>query len=1024
MTREGYIYMRIVASAALLLACSPLSAAKPVDFVSEIRPILSDKCYTCHGPDEATRLGPLRFDVEEDAKKDLGGRFAIAPGDTSRSTLVARITATDARKMPPAHSGKSLTATEVNLLTTWVEQGAEWSGHWAFDPPKRQSTPAGVHAIDHFVRQRLAQEGWKPAERASKETLIRRASFDITGLPPMVEQVEAFLADDSAEAYERVLDRLLASPRYGERMAIRWLDAARYADTNGYQTDAERYMWRWRDWVIEAFNSNMPFDQFTIEQLAGDLLPNATTDQIVATGFNRNHRANSEGGIVAEEYLVEYAVDRVETTSTVWMGLTLGCARCHDHKHDPFPQKEFYQLIAYFNNIPERGQVFKYGNTPPFIAAPTPEQRVELTAYERDVQAAHERFAAAEKRSKRERKQWQPWDDQWFPGRRLLAREGFDRERHEGPIGQAASFDGKRQVVVPDGPHYGYEDAYTMAAWVKAEGPDGAIVAQSSQDKNDRGYGYKGWGMYLIDGKIKSYSINRLLDDGVRVSTKDDLPVGEWRHVAVTVDGSRLAKGMRIFIDGEEWETVADLDLANQEIRLKDKPVLIGMGGGLDHGFKGMIDEVRLYDGVLSDERIAVLATAESLADIAATPPPKRTQAQSDKLRLAFSEQYGPKPLREAGSELLDSRRGLDEFRASLPTVMVMQELPQIRDTFLLARGAYDAPTDKVARGVPAKLPPLPGAAPNDRLGFAKWLVSEDHPLTARVMVNRLWQMYFGRGIVATVEDFGSQGEPPTHPELLDWLAHEFIESGWDVKHIAKTILMSQTYQQLSRADPAAIDRDPDNKLLARGPRMRLPAEMVRDQALAVSGLLVEELGGPSVKPYQPDGLWKELGTSSGYQRGSGDELYRRSLYTYWKRTAPPPFMMNFDSAGRETCTVTHTRTNTPLQALNLMNDVTYVEAARVFAERMIERGDSARERLEYAFRAATSRKPSSQEIAVLADSVDHYLERYREKPRDARALLGEGEAERDPSLDESELAAYTAVASLILNLDETITKE
>ena len=1023
MTREGPLHMRNSLPALLLLAALPLSAARIVDFNSEIRPILSDNCYACHGPDEAKRLGPIRLDIEEDAKKDLGGRFAIAPGDPASSSLVKRIRANDATKMPPEHSGKSLSDSEVDLLTNWIEQGAEWRGHWAFEKPRRPQTPSGVHPVDHFVRQRLALEGLAPSERASKEALIRRASFDITGLPPTIEEVDAFLADDSPDAYERVLDRLLDSPRYGERMAIRWLDAARYADTNGYQTDAARYMWRWRDWVIDAFNANKPFDQFTIEQLAGDLLPNATVDQVIATGFNRNHRANSEGGIVKEEYLVEYAVDRVETTSTVWMGLTLGCARCHDHKYDPFTQREFYQLISYFNNIPERGKVFKYGNAPPFIAAPTPQQQVKLAAYDAKTQAAGERFDAVEKRYKRDRKQWQPWDDQWFPARHMVSRTSFDRGKAEGPLGAAASFDGEREVVVGDEPNYAYDSQYTISAWVKADDRNGAIVAKSNRDLGDQGYGFGGWGLYLIDGKLKSYSLMRYLDDGVRVSTRADFPLGEWHHVAVTVDGSRLATGMRLYVDGTEWETVADLDSANQEIRQKE-PVLIGQGGGLDHGFKGMIDEVRLYDEPLSPELIAVLATPDSLAEIAEMPASRRTPAQAEKLRLAFSEQYGPKPLRDSWAELKDAEYQRGEFAAALPTVMVMQERPEVRDTFVLARGAYDAPTDKVARAVPAKLPSMPAGLSNDRLGLAQWLVSDDHPLTSRVMINRLWQMYFGRGLVATVEDFGSQGEPPTHPELLDWLAREFIENGWDVKQIVKTIMMSETYAQVSRATPEALSRDPENKLLARGPRVRLPAEMVRDQALALAGLLVEERGGPSVKPYQPDGLWKELG-SSGYQRGHGDDLYRRSLYTYWKRTAPPPFMMNFDSAGREACTVTDNRTNTPLQALNLMNDVTYVEASRVFAERIMSAGGATpAERVAYAFRGATSRKPTASEASLLGESFEHYLERYRESPRDARELLTQGDYERDESLDESELAAYTAVASLIMNLDETITKE
>ncbi len=805
-------------------------------------------------------------------------------------------------------------------------------------------------------------------------------------------------------------------------MAIRWLDAARYADTNGYQTDAPRVQWRWRDWVIDAFNSNMPFDQFTIEQLAGDLLPNPTNAQIVATGFSRNHRGNSEGGIVPEEYLAEYSMDRVETMSTVWLGLTLGCARCHDHKYDPFKQKEFYQLFAYFNNIPERGRIFKFGNTPPVISAPTDEQKAELAELDEKVRAAEERLASAEATSgKREfvgMSAGGKADREWFPGRDLAARHGLN-DGVDGKIGSAAAFDGEREIEVGDEPDFGYRDTFSISAWIYPESPTGAIVTKTDRDLSHQGYGYHGWGLYLIDGKLKFLAMQRWLDDGLRIATEKDIPLKQWSHVAVTYDGERMAAGVKLYVDGEERPAVAELDFMNQEIRAK-APALIGAGGGLKKGFQGRIDEARLYSTDLKPNVVAALAAARPWHEIEEPV----TRAEREKQKLGRLERFGPRAVTQAWKELADLRDERDALAKSFPTVMVMRERPEIGETFLLERGAYDAPGDRVERGTPAVLPPLPADAPNNRLGLARWLVADEHPLTARVMVNRIWAAFFGRGIVKTVEDFGSQGDPPTHPRVLDWLAREFVDSGWDVKGVVKTIVMSATYRQSSKASVEQVGRDPENRLLARGPRVRLAAEMVRDQALAAAGLLVEKVGGPSVKPYQPAGLWKEIAGQT-YEADEGEGLYRRSLYTFWKRTAPPPFMMNFDSAGRETCTVVQVRTNTPLQALNLMNDVTYVEAARKIAERMMREGGAAPdERIAFGFRLLTARAPKTAEREVLTNSYQHYLDRYHSRPAEAQELLSAGESPLDESLAPAEYAAFTAVASLMLNLDETVTKE
>ncbi|MFN7924882.1 MAG: DUF1553 domain-containing protein [Bryobacteraceae bacterium] len=1024
--------------------------AASVDFNREIRPILSDRCFTCHGPDTNNRMAGLRLDTEEGAKRDLGkGRFAIVPGDLAKSLAYQRVITTEkAKRMPPAHLGAALSEREAGLLRRWIEEGAQWQKHWSLLPPQRLavpkvSNPAWVrNPIDAFILARLDREGLKPSPEADKATLLRRVSIDLTGIPPTPAEVAAFVNDSTPDAYEHVVDRLLRSPRYGERMAARWLDAARYADTNGYQTDAERFMWRWRDWVIEAFNKNMPFDQFTIEQLAGDLLPNPTLDQLIATGFNRNHRGNGEGGSIPAEFLVEYHVDRVDTTSTVWMGLTLGCSRCHDHKYDPFTQKEFYSLIAFFNNLNEKGKVFKYGNSPPMIPAPTRDQQTDLAAIEqqlRDATAAFDQTAAERKKlqSKWEKELASSKSAQdWYPRRELMlhfplagAPAGRDRSGKEmaasakdgdiafAPGARGATFDGKGYVDAGNHAPFGFYSKFSLTAWIKPESPDGAIVTRAI-DQEEQG----GWGLYLKGGKVQLNLVQRWLDDCLRVESVDTLEMNRGYHVAVSYDATRIADGIKLYIDGKPAKLKYIVDDLNQSFQVKE-PVRIGAGNGFR--FRGLIGDVRIYNDVISPTEASMLATTDSLNAIAKIPAARRSAGQAAKLEGAFLESGAPAGVREAWQKQAELQKKRQNFLDNLPTVMVMKDEPQIRDTFLLQRGVYDRPGARVTRGVPAALPQIPADLPMNRLGLAKWLVSAEHPLTARVTVNRYWQMMFGAGIVKTVEDFGSQGEWPVHPELLDWLAVEFREKGWDVKGIVKTIVMSNTYRQRSSTTPELVQKDPDNRLLAHGPRYRLPAEVVRDQALAVSGLLVEHLGGPSVKPYQPAGLWKELAGGNDYQRDHGDKLYRRSLYTFWKRASPPPGMMTFDSAGREACTVRENRTNTPLQALTLMNDETYLEAARKLAERMIHDGGAAPEsRLAYGFQLATSRKPKEREQAVLLTSFHNYRDRYKTDPAKAAKFLAQGESPMDKSIDTADLAAYSTVASLILNLDEVVTKE
>jgi hypothetical protein len=1070
--RGDRILFRLAVLAAV--GCSAaLSQPATVEFNRDIRPILSDRCYTCHGPDQSKRQSKLRLDTEAGAKSDLGGHFAIVPGNAANSELIRRVSSNDlARRMPPAYSGAAkLTDREIDLLTRWIAQGAAWQKHWSFIPPVRPALPQirnekwAKNAIDHFVMARLERESLEPLAEADARTLIRRVSFDLTGLPPTPAEVDAFLQDHSPKAYEKIVDRLLSSPHYGERMAAKWLDAARYADTNGYQTDAERSMWRWRDWVIDAFNHNLPYDRFTVEQLAGDLLPGATRDQIVATGFNRNHRQNGEGGIIPEEYAVEYVVDRVETTSTVWMGVTLGCARCHNHKFDPFTQREFYQMFAYFNQVPERGNAFKYGNSPPVITAPLPAQETQLKAVEQKLAAAEQQASALEHQVGPAQNAWERTVQastriDWAPSRSVavhlplagnlngeitpdpprsekylylmengpvLAPVAFTRQAAwkadgqygTGPMGAVGEFDGKRYVDVGNVGNFGFYDSFTISAWINPAAGSGTIVSHA----NDEAEG-KGFGLSLKDGHLSASLVQRWLDDGVRLESEETVPLNRWSHVSLTYDGSRLASGVRLYLDGRQLRTKIGLDYMNQPFDAK-QPLRIGGGLGVENRFRGQMAEVRVYRHALSPDEVAVLAVPEPVSSLVQVPAARRTAPQSAKLRSCFLDQYAPETIRTAFRNVLDLREQRDRLVDSFPTVMVMQDRAVPRETHVLVRGAYDQPAEKVEPGVPSVLTSGSPGLPTNRLGLARWLVAPSNPLTARVAVNRLWQMNFGVGLVKTVEDFGSQGEWPSNPELLDWLATEFVSNGWNVKALQKTIVMSATYRQSSRITPELMQKDPENRLLARGPRVRLPAEMVRDNALSVSGLLVDKIGGPSVKPYQPAGLWKELSGGDDYKQDHGSALYRRSLYTFWKRTAPPPMMMSFDAAGREACVVRELRTNTPMQSLNLMNDVTFLEAARKMAERMMREGGSKpADRIGYGFELATAHRPSEKELEILLSSFAYYRDGFQSDAVSASRYLAQGEAPRDMKLDVQELAAYAAVASVILNLDATLTKD
>jgi Protein of unknown function (DUF1553)/Protein of unknown function (DUF1549)/Concanavalin A-like lectin/glucanases superfamily/Planctomycete cytochrome C len=1020
-----------------LLAAGALSGQE-IDFNREIRPILSAQCFACHGPDATKRKTKMRLDTE------AGSRIAVVPGDPERSELMRRVASQDtAIRMPPAYAGRApLKPAEIDRIRRWIVQGANWQAFWSFIPPQRPALPAVRDAnwarnpIDRFILARLEREGLHPAPEADKAALLRRVSLDLTGLPPTPAQVDAFLQDASPDAYGKVVDRLLASPRYGERMAFRWMEAARYGDTNGYQTDGPRDMWRWRDWVIDAFNRDLPYDRFTIEQLAGDLLPDATLEQRIATGFNRNHRTSGEGGIIPEEYRVEYVADRAQTTSTVFMGLTMGCARCHDHKYDPISQKEFYKLFAYFNRIPdEKGFVWNYGNEEPLVKAPLPEHTQKLAALDAEIAAAQTRFDGMHAQLRTAQRAWErsaspaPETD-WAPPEGLVFRSGREATKVAGcdpaaadcawPAGEAATkFDGKHYLEA-DGKiaDFDYLQPFTMAAWIQPESANGAIVSHVEDYFEGMGHA-----LLLVDGKIRVHIHRRWTDLGIRVESAAPVALHQRQHVLVTYDGERKAAGVRIYLNGEPLAVKVLFDQNTEPIHHPKTPFRIGAGSGLR--FTGTIEDVRVYSRALAPEEAAAASVRETIGQLIAIPEQRRTAAQAGKLAAYYLERVAAPEFRNARDELAALRRERKEFDAKIPSVMVMADSATPRDTFLLKRGAYDAPGEKVTAGLPEILAAPGPEWSKDRLGLARWLVDRKNPLAARVAVNRLWQSYFGFGIVKTVDDFGAQGEFPVHPELLDWLAVEFMESGWDMKAIQKTIVMSATYRQASRVSAELLQKDPDNRLLARGPRFRLGPEVIRDQALAISGLLVEKVGGPSVKPYQPAGLWQELGGGSGYKQDTGDGLYRRSLYSYWKRTVAPPFMVNFDSPNREQCTVFENRTNSPLQALELMNDVTFLEAARKLAERMMtEGGASPEDRVSYGYRLVLARAPDVPRRQALLKALDGFTAAYRGDDGAAREFLKQGESAVRPGLDERELAAYAGVASLLLNLDEAITKE
>lgn len=1037
---------------------SVVAAEDAVGYRHDILPILSDRCFKCHGPDSATRKAGLRLDQPEAAKAVLeSGATAIVPGKSAKSALVERIMSKDPEeKMPPPDSGKVLSDAERALLRRWIEQGAKYEKHWAFVAPVRPNVPDVnrrdliQNPIDNFVIAKLEAEKLEPAPRASKERLIRRLYFDLIGLPPTLPEIDAFLGDNSPGAYETLIDKLLKSPHYGERMATDWLDGARFADSNGYQNDFARNMSPWRDWVIDAFNKHMRYDQFVVEQIAGDLLPNASLSQRIATGFNRNHRTVTEAGSIEDEWFVENVVDRVETTGTVMLGLTVGCARCHDHKFDPITQKEFYQLFAFFANVNERGVYTETrGNVPPLVKAVTPENEKKLADFDAKIGDLTKQLAEHTGGIERRREEWlaavaktQAINEPVAAVR--ILQKGADTGAHVGVtngvvasdaksgvpawqdelFGKAAVFAGKQHLDYPlDFPMAG--KPFSWAVWVKPTGA-GAILSRMDSARRSRGCDL----FVFADRKVGMHIIADWPSNAMKVLTARPLPPDEWSHIVATYDGSGKAAGVTLYINGEKQNLEVEADKLSGSTAT-DQPFRIG-GRSADSPLHAAVTDVRLFQHTLNPQESQALFQAslrQELSNVKLNLLTDGMRAQLDKLLLAISNDAYAIKGREIRHSLATVQDERAKYDATIPMAMVLEERKEPRDVFVLRRGRYDQPdkTQKMQPDVPAVLPHLPAGAPRNRLGLAQWLVSKDNPLTARVLVNRLWQHHFGVGLVKTSDNLGVQSEPPSHPELLDWLATEFVQSGWDVQHIQRLIVSSYAYQQRSEASPEKYRRDPDNRLLARGPRYRLQSEAVRDNALAVSGLLANKIGGPSVMPYQPAGLWEELagGAHDDYTQAHGADLYRRSLYTYRKRTVPHPSMATFDAPSWEICQVKRARTNTPLQALALLNDVTYMEAARKLAERMLtEVGSSADSKLTFAFRLATSRAPDTGDLAVLRASLQKYTDRFRQSPTAAEQFVSHGEAARNKSLDVVDLAAHTAVASIILNMDEAISKD
>jgi len=1033
--RRVYLLFLYVSVTPAGWAAAPASTA--VDFQRQVRPILSDNCFLCHGPDKGTRMADLRLDLKEGAFTPRKNGTPIVPGKPEESLLIKRIFSEDTSfRMPPAFAHKTLSAEQKETLRKWIEEGAPWKQHWSFIPPVRQTPPPVKDAswvrtpIDQFLLARLETEGLKPNPEADRRTLIRRVTFDLTGLPPTPEEVQAFIDDKSPKAYEKVVDRLLASPRYGEHRARYWLDAARYADSQGLHIDNYREMWPYREWVIGAFNRNMPFDQFTVWQLGGDLLPNATLEQKIASGFHRCNVTTNEGGSIPAEVEAMYAKDRADTTGIVWLGLTVGCATCHNHKFDPIAQKEYYSLTAFFRNTTQLALDGNIPDTPPTVVVPRQEDWKRWT--DLSVERANLRAAIA----KRETSNDKPFE-KWANGKThsvalyspqsVMAELKTDSLPAELPKGvtlgdgppqldKALQFEKGSSFELPS-TSLEADKPFTIATWVWVPKDKGSFTLASQHEEPKDGKSH-GWTLSLNGGALgvngRAPELRMTAVNGKYITARPaadyELKPETWYHLLFTYDGTRSRKGLSLFVNGLFVPTYGDGSDNNPLTEPISAPA-----------------NVKLSEAALAGFKILNLHSDEIQAEMLFNAD-KAGGGDRGALRKLFTYE-ADSAIRKTVNRLHQVDAEREEIARRGAVTFVMQERTDTQPVaHVLYRGQYDQMRDEVHPGVPAVLPPMAQSLPRNRLGLAEWIVDPSNPLTARVTVNRFWQELFGTGIVKTSEDFGAQGEPPSHPELLDWLAIEFRDSGWDVKKLFRLMVMSAAYRQSSVADEQKLAKDPDNRLLARGPRFRMDGEMFRDCALAASGLLRPEIGGPSVKPYQPANIWETVAMNESntrfYKQDSGDGLYRRSLYTFWKRSAPPALMDIFNAPSRETCVVRRERTNTPLQALAAMNDPQFVEAARWLAQHALKQSNGQVEsQVNFMADRLLSRDLEPKEMSIVLSSYHDYLSYYDGKPDDAAKLLSVGESKADQSLPKPQFAAMTMVANELMNMDEVLVK-
>jgi len=1037
--------MRILQTLLLFLSfavsCTAM-AEKPnqVDFSRDIKPILSDRCYTCHGPDAQSREAELRLDLRDEAFAALSssGDKIIVAGKPHRSELFLRVAETDADlKMPPPDSKLSLSPSEIELIKQWISQGARWNNHWSFEKVVKPALPRGGKSpwirndIDRFVLQRLRQAKQFPAKQAASETLIRRVAFDLTGLPPSIEMLDRYLASPAETTYAAIVDELLKSDHYGERMASVWMDVARYSDTYGYQVDRDRQVWRWRDWVINAYNSNLPYDQFVTQQIAGDLLPEATDDQRLATTFNRLHSQKVEGGSTPEEFRVEYVADRTHTFATAFLGLTFECCRCHDHKYDPFSQVEYYQLYAYFNNIDEAGlySYFTSSVPTPTLAITSADQKTQLVALAAQVQAEHEKSAAIRESAAAAFESWLQNRPKFEDAQELSTALGeVEHLQFEdaklgsnksvlGKVGQAIQLTGDDAVNLTVG-NFTRSTPFSVSLWMKTpDRKERAVVFHRSRAYTDSAS--RGYQLLIEEGELSASLIHFWPGNAIRVRTTEELPIDQWVHVTMVYDGSSRAAGLRLFVDGELAETYVVRDHLVKNIT--------GSGGAniaigerfRDLGFSGgTVDEFRVFQRAVTPLEIRMLFSNElqpSALEIPSSDLDKTTRAELFDMFLSLYHE----PWSAQQAALKQAREAYNKLNNSFQEIMVMQEMQQRRQTFVLNRGVYDDPLGAVVPNTPMVFPTsIPSekqaSLTANRLALARWLTNPSHPLASRVAVNRIWQMLLGQGLVRTPEDFGSQGETPTHPQLLNWLAATFMESNWDTKSLIRQIVLSATYRQSSIVSSEIAALDPENRLLTHANRFQFSAEMLRDNVLSASGLLVDKTGGPSVKPYEVAESFKAV------SRGKGDSLYRRSLYTYWKRTAPAPVMMTLDASKREVCSVKRERTASPLHAIVLLNDPQLIEAARVVGQAMVKKhSQDHAASINELFRRFTSRFPSERELAVLCKAYQQQFDYFTKRPEQVTQFLKTGDAAVDETLPAAQVAAMGMVVNLLINFDE-----